>query len=624
MPPFQTDIQKNYSSHRNKIFFIGGKVCYNHIISHDADAMEEEGRTMLKLAKFLKRFRKEVIIGPIFKLTEAIFELIVPLVMAKIIDVGIANGDRAYVLKMGGVMVLLGLVGLGCALICQYCAARASQGFGTVLRSEMFAHINSLSHGEIDQIGTPSLITRITNDVNQLQLAVAMLIRLVVRAPFLVIGAAVMAVMLDWRLSLIFFIAGPLVALVLYLVMSRSVPFFKIIQRKLDRLSLITRENLSGVRVIRAFSRQEQEKKRFHEANTDQMETAISVGRISALLNPLTSAIVNLAIVAVVWFGGVRVQAGGMTQGEIIAFVNYLNQILVAMIVVANLVVIFTKAFASAARVNEVLEMHSSIVNKTNQPVQPVQDSPKICFEQVRFCYPEAGADALSDINLTIRRGQTVGIIGGTGCGKSTLVNLIPRFYEVSSGSIRVDGTDVRSYPIPQLRKKIGMVPQRAVLFSGTLRENMQWNKQDAGDEEIWQALRVAQAEEFVRKLPDGLDTRILQGGENLSGGQKQRLTIARALVGSPEILVLDDSASALDFATDAALRRAIAALDREMTVLIVSQRANTVRYADQIVVLDDGKAVGIGTHEQLLESCEEYQEIYWSQNERVLAKEEA
>lgn len=586
--------------------------------------MEEEGRTMLKLAKFLKRFRKEVIIGPIFKLTEAIFELIVPLVMAKIIDVGIANGDRAYVLKMGGVMVLLGLVGLGCALICQYCAARASQGFGTVLRSEMFAYINSLSHGEIDQIGTPSLITRITNDVNQLQLAVAMLIRLVVRAPFLVIGAAVMAVMLDWRLSLIFFIAGPLVALVLYLVMSRSVPFFKIIQRKLDRLSLITRENLSGVRVIRAFSRQEQEKKRFHEANTDQMETAISVGRISALLNPLTSAIVNLAIVAVVWFGGVRVQAGGMTQGEIIAFVNYLNQILVAMIVVANLVVIFTKAFASAARVNEVLEMHSSIVNKTNQPVQPVQDSPKICFEQVRFCYPEAGADALSDINLTIRRGQTVGIIGGTGCGKSTLVNLIPRFYEVSSGSIRVDGTDVRSYPIPQLRKKIGMVPQRAVLFSGTLRENMQWNKQDAGDEEIWQALRVAQAEEFVRKLPDGLDTRILQGGENLSGGQKQRLTIARALVGSPEILVLDDSASALDFATDAALRRAIADLDREMTVLIVSQRANTVRYADQIVVLDDGKAVGIGTHEQLLESCEEYQEIYWSQNERVLAKEEA
>lgn len=579
---------------------------------------------MLKLAKFLKRFRKEVIIGPIFKLTEAIFELIVPLVMAKIIDVGIANGDRAYVLKMGGVMVLLGLVGLGCALICQYCAARASQGFGTVLRSEMFAHINSLSHGEIDQIGTPSLITRITNDVNQLQLAVAMLIRLVVRAPFLVIGAAVMAVMLDWRLSLIFFIAGPLVALVLYLVMSRSVPFFKIIQRKLDRLSLITRENLSGVRVIRAFSRQEQEKKRFHEANTDQMETAISVGRISALLNPLTSAIVNLAIVAVVWFGGVRVQAGGMTQGEIIAFVNYLNQILVAMIVVANLVVIFTKAFASAARVNEVLEMHSSIVNKTNQPVQPVQDSPKICFEQVRFCYPEAGADALSDINLTIRRGQTVGIIGGTGCGKSTLVNLIPRFYEVSSGSIRVDGTDVRSYPIPQLRKKIGMVPQRAVLFSGTLRENMQWNKQDAGDEEIWQALRVAQAEEFVRKLPDGLDTRILQGGENLSGGQKQRLTIARALVGSPEILVLDDSASALDFATDAALRRAIAALDREMTVLIVSQRANTVRYADQIVVLDDGRAVGIGTHEQLLESCKEYQEIYWSQNERVLAKEEA
>lgn len=448
----------------------------------------------------------------------------------------------------------------------------------------MFAHINSLSHGEIDQIGTPSLITRITNDVNQLQLAVAMLIRLVVRAPFLVIGAAVMAVMLDWRLSLIFFIAGPLVALVLYLVMSRSVPFFKIIQRKLDRLSLITRENLSGVRVIRAFSRQEQEKKRFHEANTDQMETAISVGRISGAAQPVDQRDCKPCHRSggLVWR---RAGAGRRDDtGRNIAFVNYLNQILVAMIVVANLVVIFTKAFASAARVNEVLEMHSSIVNKTNQPVQPVQDSPKICFEQVRFCYPEAGADALSDINLTIRRGQTVGIIGGTGCGKSTLVNLIPRFYEVSSGSIRVDGTDVRSYPIPQLRKKIGMVPQRAVLFSGTLRENMQWNKQDAGDEEIWQALRVAQAEEFVRKLPDGLDTRILQGGENLSGGQKQRLTIARALVGSPEILVLDDSASALDFATDAALRRAIAALDREMTVLIVSQRANTVRYADRLL----------------------------------------
>lgn len=576
---------------------------------------------MLKFARFLKQFKREVLIGPVFKLTEAVFELIVPLVMAQIIDVGIANGDRGYVLRMGGVMVLLGLVGLGCALICQYCAARASQGFGTVLRSEMFRHINTLSHGEIDQIGTPSLITRITNDVNQLQLAVAMLIRLVVRAPFLVIGATVMALLLDWKLACIFFVAAPLMALVLYLVMSRSIPFYRIIQKKLDRISLITRENLSGVRVIRAFSRQEKEKERFAQASEDQMSTSIVVGRISALLNPLTSAIINLAIAAVIWFGGFRVDAGGMTQGEVIAFVNYLNQILLAMIVVANLVVIFTKAAASATRVDEVLELHPSIVNRVSRPAQEVEGSPEIAFDAVSFAYPDAGAYSLSDISFTVARGQTLGIIGGTGCGKSTLVNLIPRFYEVSQGSIKVDGVDVRDYPMEQLRGKVGIVPQRAVLFSGTLRQNMQWRKQDATDEEIWQALETAQAASFVRKMPDGLDSVILQGGKNLSGGQKQRLTIARALVGEPEILILDDSASALDFATDAALRRAIAKFSagrgNRMTTIIVSQRANTVRYADQIVVLDDGKAAGIGTHEQLLENCQTYREIYWSQNER-------
>ena len=391
---------------------------------------------MLKFARFLKQFKREVLIGPVFKLTEAVFELIVPLVMAQIIDVGIANGDRGYVLRMGGVMVLLGLVGLGCALICQYCAARASQGFGTVLRSEMFRHINTLSHGEIDQIGTPSLITRITNDVNQLQLAVAMLIRLVVRAPFLVIGATVMALLLDWKLACIFFVAAPLMALVLYLVMSRSIPFYRIIQKKLDRISLITRENLSGVRDIRAFSRQEKEKERFAQASEDQMTTSIAVGRISALLNPLTSAIINLAIAAVIWFGGFRVDAGGMTQGEVIAFVNYLNQILLAMIVVANLVVIFTKAAASATRVDEVLELHPSIVNRVSRPAQEVEGSPEIAFDAVSFAYPDAGAYSLSDISFTVARGQTLGIIGGTGCGKSTLVNLIPRFYEVSEGDL--------------------------------------------------------------------------------------------------------------------------------------------------------------------------------------------
>ena len=572
---------------------------------------------MLKFTRYLKKFWKETLIGPAFKLTEAIFELIVPLVMARIIDVGIANRDTVYVLRMGAVMILLGLVGLGCALICQYCAARASQGFGTVVRSEMFAHINRLSHGEIDQIGTPSLITRITNDVNQLQLAVAMLIRLVVRAPFLVIGATIMALLINWKLALIFFVAGPLVALVLYLIMSRSVPFYHIIQRKLDRLSLIARENLSGVRVIRAFSRQKREKARFLEASNDQMSTSIAVGKISALLNPLTSTIINLAIAAVLWFGGIKVNMGEMTQGEVIAFVNYLNQILLAMIVVANLVVIFTKASASANRVSEVMELQPSITNRCMAPVEPKPDSPKILFDKVSFVYPDASDYALSNISLEIGKGQTIGIIGGTGCGKSTLINLIPRFYEASHGSIQVDGVDVQNYPLGQLRRKIGMVPQKAVLFSGTLRKNMQWRDPNATDEQIWTALETAQAAEFVRRMPDGLDSVILQGGKNLSGGQKQRLTIARALIGSPEILILDDSASALDFATDAALRRAIASLSGEMTVLIVSQRANSVRYADQIVVLEDGHAVGIGTHDQLLQSCKEYQEIYWSQNEQ-------
>ena len=448
-----------------------------------------------------------------------------------------------------------------------------------------------------------------------------MLIRLVVRAPFLVIGATVMALLLDWKLACIFFVAAPLMALVLYLVMSRSIPFYRIIQKKLDRISLITRENLSGVRVIRAFSRQEKEKERFAQASEDQMSTSIAVGRISALLNPLTSAIINLAIAAVIWFGGFRVDAGGMTQGEVIAFVNYLNQILLAMIVVANLVVIFTKAAASATRVDEVLELHPSIVNRVSRPAQEVEGSPEIAFDAVSFAYPDAGAYSLSDISFTVARGQTLGIIGGTGCGKSTLVNLIPRFYEVSQGCIRVDGVDVRDYPMEQLRGKVGIVPQRAVLFSGTLRQNMQWRKQDATDEEIWQALETAQAASFVRKMPDGLDSVILQGGKNLSGGQKQRLTIARALVGEPEILILDDSASALDFATDAALRQAIAKFSavrgNRMTTIIVSQRANTVRYADQIVVLDDGKAAGIGTHEQLLEIYVYLFEIYWSQNER-------
>lgn len=589
---------------------------------------------MFRLARFLKAYKKQVILGPVFKLTEAVFELIVPLVMASIIDVGIKGRDVGYVLKMGGLMIALGAVGLACALICQYFASIASQGFGTTLRNKLFGHINRFSHAEVDKFGTPSLITRLTNDVNQLQYAVAMLIRLVVRAPFLAIGAVVMAVSIDWKLSIVLLIAMPVIVLVLYLVMSRTVPLYRTIQKKLDRISLISRENLSGVRVIRAFSKQESEKKRFAGASEDLSDTSVRVGKISALLNPVTYVIMNLGIVAIVWFGGYRVQEGGMTQGEIIAFVNYMTQILLALIVVANLVITFTKAAASAARVNEVLDTLPS-VKEDNQEILSLPKGkgiPKIQFDKVTFYYaagkgsgpsPGDGSKeeaALEDISLSIQPGHTVGIIGGTGSGKSTLMNLIPRFYDVQQGRVLVDGVDVRRYPLSQLREKIGMAPQRAVLFAGTIEKNMRWGKKDATEEEIRHALYIAQALDFVDKLPEGIQSPVTQEGKNFSGGQRQRLTIARALVGRPEILILDDSASALDFATDAALRRAIRKETKGMTVLIVSQRASTIRDADQIVVMDDGRAVGIGTHEQLMEHCEVYREICLSQ----LSAEEA
>lgn len=570
---------------------------------------------MFKLARYLKHFKKEVILGPLFKLMEAIFELIVPLVMARIIDVGIATGDTGYILRMGGLMVLLGVAGLGFALTCQYFAARASQGFGTILRNDLFRHIHSFSHREIDKFGTPSLITRITNDINQLQVAVAMLIRLVIRAPFLIVGSAVMAMLLDWQLSLIFLVAAPLVALVLYLVMSRSVPFYRTIQKKLDRISLITRENLEGVRVIRAFSKQKDEEERFDEASDDLAATSVRVGKISALLNPLTYVIMNLAIVAIIWFGGMRVDAGALSQGQIIAFVNYMTQILLALVVVANLVILFTKASACAARVNEVLDTQPSVTEDAAGPVSPSKDqsTPRVEFRDVSFSYGE-GDYALQNISFAIAPGETVGIIGGTGSGKSTLVNLIPRFYDATEGQVLVDGVNVKAYPFTQLRRQIGMVPQRAVLFAGTLRENMRWGKPDATDEEIAKALSIAQASDFVEKLPKKYDMPILQGGKNLSGGQKQRLTIARALVGTPPILILDDSASALDYATDAALRKALRRETKDMTVLMISQRANTVKGADKIVVLDDGEIAGIGAHEALFDSCQVYREICLSQ----------
>lgn len=569
---------------------------------------------MFRLAKrYLTAFKKEVIIGQTAKFIEAVFEVLVPLIMANIIDKGINGGEgKPYIYKMGGLLVLLGILGLGFALICQYLASKASQGVGTVMRNDMFRHINSLSHAELDRIGTPSLITRLTNDINQVQTAVAMYIRLVVRAPFIVIGSAIMAISVDRKLSLVFLVVIPLVVLILYLVMSRSIKYYKVIQKKLDRISLVTREGLSGVRVIRAFSRQDTEQHRFDEANDEYLRISLNVGKLSALLNPLTYAVLNLAIAAIVWFGGFRVQIGGLTQGEVIAFVNYMTQISLALVVVANLVVLFTKAAASASRINEVLGIEPSV--KNGEYSGKGEGSTAVKFDNVSFSYNKNGENALENISFTAEKGETIGIIGGTGSGKSTLVNLIPRFYDCTEGTIEIDGVKIADYDTKSLRGRIGTVPQKAVLFSGTIAENMRWGKSDATEEEIRSALDIAQASEFVNKLENGLETHISQGGKNLSGGQKQRMTIARALVSKPEILILDDSASALDFATDAALRKAIAQSTNKMTVFIVSQRANSIRYADKIIVLDDGKQAGMGTHKELLESCDVYREICYSQ----------
>ncbi len=575
---------------------------------------------MFKLAKrYLGSVKQYVIIGQTSKLIEAIFEVIVPLIMAAIVDNGIkGNMGKGYVYKMGGVLILLGVLGLCFALICQYLASKASQSVGTVMRNDMFRHINSLSHAELDRLGTPSLITRLTNDINQVQQAVAMFIRLVVRAPFIVIGSAIMAMSIDLKLSVIFVIIIPLVVLVLYLIMSRSIKYYKVIQKKLDRISLVTREGLSGVRVIRAFSRQDTEQKRFDEANDDYLDISLRVGRLSALLNPLTYVILNLAIAAIVWYGGVGVDTGRLTQGEVIAFVNYMTQISLALVVVANLVVLFTKAAASSARINEVLDIEPSIKNGTKKDGAGSENA--VEFSHVYFSYNNSGEYALEDIDLTAKKGETIGVIGGTGSGKSTLASLIPRFYDISKGELKINGTNAADYDTTALRQKVGVVPQKAVLFSGTIAENMRWGKRDATDEEIWKALETAQAKEFVEKMPDGLDTHIAQGGKNLSGGQKQRLTIARALVSQPDILILDDSASALDFATDAALRKAIAQNTTGMTTFIISQRANSIMQADKIIVLDDGRQAGLGTHKELLESCDVYREICYSQ----LSKEEA
>ncbi|KAB1440042.1 ABC transporter ATP-binding protein [Candidatus Galacturonibacter soehngenii] len=570
---------------------------------------------MIKLAHYLKHYKKQVIIGPFFKLLEAIFELIVPLVMASIIDIGIKNSDVPYIIRMGGIMILLGFMGLIFALICQYNASIASQGVGTMLRADLFEHINAFTYKELDKFGTNSLITRITNDVNQLQLAVAMLIRLVIRAPFLVIGSIIMAMMLDLKLSLIFIIVAPLVSVILYCVMSRSIPYYKVRQAKVDKISLITRENLEGARVIRAFSKQEQEMKRFEEANQDVTDIVIRVGKLSAILNPATFTVLNGAIIAIIWFGGKQVDLGFLAQGQIIAFVNYMTQISLALVVVANLVVIFTKASASAARINEIFDTLPSFEEGKSEIIHSFDSTtPKVSFHDVCFSYTGSDVYSLNNITFDVYTGQTIGIIGGTGSGKSTLVNLIARFYDTTKGDIQIDGVSIKEYTFEQLRGKFGIVPQKSVLFKGTIAENLRFRKENATDTELEKAVEIAQALEIIRNKPDQFDSIIEQGGKNLSGGQKQRIAIARALVGNPEILILDDSSSALDYATDAALRKAIKEQIKDTTVFIVSQRANSIKYADKIIVLDDGQMVGIGTHDDLLETCETYKEICLSQ----------
>ncbi len=572
---------------------------------------------MFKLVGFLKPFRKECIAGPFFKLLEAILELLLPTVVALIVNNGIGRGDKTYVLQMGALMIGMAILGYGCSLVCQHYAARASQGFGTDLRNALFKHISSLSYTELDRFGTPSLINRLTSDVNQLQLAVAMLIRLVIRAPFICIGAIIMAMILDLKLSLILLVAAPIIGVILYFIISRTAPLYRRYQGKLDRMGSVLSENLTGVRVIRAFAKGRAEQKRFKETSEDLTGTAIHVGRIAALLNPATSLVVNGAIILILWAGGLHIDSGSLSQGEIIAFINYVTQILLALIVVSNLVIIFTKAASSGARVSEVLATEPSIANGKIGSAAAVSGSntmPAIAFKSVSFGYSATGELALDDISLSIAKGETIGIIGGTGSGKSTLVNLIPRFYDAVKGSIRVNGIDVKDYRLEELRRLIGVVPQKAMLFTGTVAENIRWGNPGATAEEVAEAAQTAQAAEFIAKLPEGYDTVLVRGGLNLSGGQKQRLTIARALASKPEILILDDSASALDYATDAALRKALRETAGDKTLLIVSQRVSSVRHADRILVLDDGKIAGLGTHEELLETCQVYQEVCQSQ----------
>jgi ATP-binding cassette subfamily B protein len=571
---------------------------------------------VVKLIKFLRPYKKQVILGPAFKLLEAILELLIPFFMAKLIDYGVKAGNSGYVLKMGGLMILTAVIGAGSAYVCQYYASIVSQGFGTDLRNEIFEKIGEFSFNEIDMFGTTSLVNRITSDVNQLQFAVAMLIRLVVRVPFLCIGGLIMAMAINLKLSIILLVIMPIFAGTLFIIMSKTIPLYKTVQKRLDAVSTVVRENLSGVRVVRVFARIDNERKRFSKTNKEYADTAIEVGKISALLNPVTIVIINLGVAAVLWFGGVQVYSGSMTQGEIIAYINYINLILSALIVLANLVITFTKAAASANRVNEVLITEASVVDSSNKSafLNEIEGEAIIEFKNASFSYKEASEYALRHISFKINSGETVGIIGSTGSGKTSLINLICRFYDATEGSVLVNGIDVREQSQKELRNNIGIALQKAVLFTGTVNENIRWGNENAGKEEIIEASKIAQAHDFIEKLPDGYDTLISQGGINLSGGQKQRVTIARALVKKPKVLILDDSSSALDYATDAALRKQLKDSTSNMTVIMVTQRIATIKNADRIIVLDDGEIAGIGNNDELLQKCEVYREIFNSQ----------
>ena len=568
---------------------------------------------MKRLLPYMKGYWKECILGPVFKLLEAIFELIVPLVTARMIDVGIANRDMGYIWRMGGLMIVLAACGLLFALICQYFASKCAYGFGTALRSALYRHVNTLSHSALDRIGTASLITRITSDTNTVQSGLNMMIRLATRCPFLIIGAAVMAMRIDLKLSVIFLIAIPIIGVLLYGVTCWTIPRYGENQGKLDNIARHTRENLDGVRVIRAFSRQEEEIASYREDCDVFAKRSIAVGRVGAILNPASFLIMNLGIVAVLWFGGVRVDTGHLTQGELTAFVNYMTQIALSMVRMAELLISFNKAAASAKRVSDILAEEPDIVGG-DAALNFRQEQPVLEFDHVTFAYPGGGEAALSDISFSLLPGETLGIIGGTGSGKSTIANLIPRFYDTKEGSVRICGKDVRSYALEELRQFVGVVPQRASLVTGTIADNLRWGNPDADTAELEQACKIAQAWEFVSQTPKGLETPVTQGGRSLSGGQKQRLTIARALVGAPKLLILDDSMSALDYATDLALRRALAEKMQDVTKIVISQRATSIQHADHILVMEDGKCVGYGTHEELLVQCPVYAEIFQTQ----------